>query len=71
MEKDHQNLSREGLNLIGRKYAISLLGSKLKRFMRKLIQKILQYKQKNEQDGAKSFFAKECLLFVSGDVCLK
>ena len=47
MGKDHQNLSGEGLILIGRKYAISLLGSNLKRVIPKLIKRMLQNKQKS------------------------
>ena len=42
MGKDHQNLSGEGLILIGRKYAILLLGLNLKRVIPKLIKKMLQ-----------------------------
>ena len=56
MGKDHQNLSREGLIQIGRKYAISLLGSNLKRVIPKLIKKMLQNKQKNGPGGTKSSF---------------
>ena len=56
MEKDHQNLSGEGLILIGRKYAISSLGSNLKCVIPKLIKKMLQNKEKNGQDGTKSSF---------------
>ena len=56
MGKDHQNLSGEGLILIGRKCTISLLGSNLKRVIPKLIKKMLQNKQKSGQDGTKSSF---------------
>ena len=69
MGKDHQNLSEEGLILIGRKNAISLLGSNLKRVIPKLFKKMLQNKQKSGQDGTKSSF--QDLFFMPRDLCLK
>ena len=65
MGKDHQNLSGEGLILIGRKYAISLLGSNLKRVIPKLIEKMLQNKQKNEPGGTKSSFHRGILFLCA------
>ena len=65
MGKDHQNLSGEGLILIGRKYAISLLGSNLKPVILKLIKKMLQNKQKNGQDGTKSSFHRGILVLCA------
>ena len=71
MGKDHQNLSGEGLILIGRKHSVSLLGSYLKRVIRKLINKMVQNKQNNGQDRTKSSFHRGLLVLCIRKFMLK